>query len=148
MFQTFLKMSNENKFILVILVVIILIALFYPRSTPLISTSFSAHLGNVGGKIELEAFGQEKTFALFYAPWCPHCKSLIPIWDKLISANKTDVKLAKIDCESDKDTARKFGIESFPTIYFLPTGLNNPENRIEYKGDRSGEAFLAFIQDK
>ena len=44
--------------------------------------------------------------------------------------------------------AEKHGIQGFPTFYFLPYGLNNPKDRIEYKGDRKGEALLAFIANK
>jgi len=152
MLSNFLKLSGENQFIIVVLVIIILVAMFYPRSTPLISTGFSARLGNLGGKIELEAFsnenGDDKTLVLFYAPWCGHCKKLMPIWDRLMSSNSTDVKITKVNSDEDGELAQKFGVESFPTIYFLPKGLNNPSERIEFSGDRTGEALLAFIANK
>ena len=148
----FFKSTSENQLIIAILAIVLLIAMFYPRTTPLITAGFSAHLGNLGGKVQLEALDdslQGKTLALFYAPWCGHCKKLMPTWDQLLSQNtNSGVKLAKINCDENPELAGKFGVESFPTIYFLPMGLNNPKDRIEYKGERSGEALLAFIADK
>jgi len=48
--------------------------------------------------------------------------------------------------EANPEIGKKFGVEGFPTILFLPRGLNDPRNTIKYTGDRRGEAFLAFIK--
>jgi protein disulfide-isomerase-like protein len=147
-----------NLFIIIGLF-IILFAIFWPREKPLVSAGLSAHLGNLGAKFQVEAMNenfetfdvngyQGKTFALFYAPWCPHCKNMMPEWDKLSNMNNNDIKIVKVNCDENPDLAKMHNVESFPTIYFLPFGLNNPKNKIEYKGDRKGEAFLAFIANK
>ncbi len=154
MFKNLFKLKSDYQLLLVIGILVLLVAVFWPRDTPLISTSFSAHLGNLGGKISLEAYegfedSKGKTFALFYAPWCPHCTNFLPEWDNATKKNTNqDVKMVKINCDDNPDMAEKHDVKSFPTVYFLPYGLNNPKDRIEYKGDRKGEALLAFVSNK
>ncbi len=154
MFKNFMKMKTQHKVLCIIGIIIILLALFWPREADLLGATLSAHIGNVGGKIQLEAletFEEQykgKTMALFYAPWCPHCSKIMGDWDRFSKMNKTDIRVVKIDCDKYPQLAEKHGVKSFPTIYFLPYGLNNPMDRIEYKGDRKGEAFLTFVVNK
>ena len=79
----------------------------------------------------------------FYAPWCGHCKQLAPIWDKLGEAFKDneDVVIAKMD--STLNEVEDVKINSFPTIKFFPAGSDKV---IDYNGDRTLEAFTAFIE--
>ena len=152
MFKKLMKMKVDHQLLIVVAVFVILFALFWPRDRPLASINFGANLGNLGGKISLEALEsldegfEGKTLAFFYAPWCGHCQKAEPEWEKAEKMNNTDVKLVKINCDENKELAEKYGIQGFPTFYFLPHGLNNPKDRVEYKGDRTGEALLSFIK--
>lgn len=84
----------------------------------------------------------------FYAPWCGHCKSLAPIFDKVADdyAFESDVIIAKLDADAHKSIKDKVDISGFPTLKFYPKGEN--AEVIDYDGDRSQEAFLAFINEK
>lgn len=137
-------------------ILIIVVAIFWPRNRPILRAGIGGHINTVGGELQLEAFETEdnpeeyknydgKMMVLFYAPWCPHCKSIMPEWQKFQDLNDTNVKVVKINCDNHPEYAKKFGVQGFPTIYFLPNGINNPKNFIEYKGQRKGEAFLSFI---
>jgi protein disulfide-isomerase A1 len=79
----------------------------------------------------------------FYAPWCGHCKTLAPKYDKLANFYK-DVKnlvIAKIDATTN-DTPIQ--IEGFPTIFFFPKG--NKKNPIQYDGARNEKGFVEFLK--
>lgn len=143
----FFKNENTRYIIMAVSILVIILVIFWPREGKLARAGIYAYLGNIGGKFDIEAFeSNSPTLALFFAPWCPHCKNMMPEWDMLEKNNDTDVKIVKVNCDEQPDLAKKFGVESFPIIYFLPEGLNNPANLIEYKGDRKGEAFLSFIK--
>lgn len=154
MFKDLYKLKGNKQLYIIAALFIILFALFWPRDKSIIGAGLSAHIGNLGAKINLEAYEtfQEayhgKTLALFYAPWCPHCTKFAPEWENAVKNNGTDIKMVKIDCDKYPDIAEKHEVKGFPTIYFLPYGLNNPKDRIAYDGPRKGEALLAFIANK
>jgi protein disulfide-isomerase-like protein len=60
----------------------------------------------------------------FYAPWCGHCKSLAPIYEKLggVFAGEAGVVIAKIDADKHRSLGERFGVEGFPTLKFIAPG--------------------------
>ncbi|VDD75123.1 unnamed protein product [Mesocestoides corti] len=82
-------------------------------------------------------------FVEFYAPWCGHCNRLKPIWDELGEAYKDhpEVIIAKMDATANELSEIK--ISSFPTIKLIP---RNSDEVLEYNGERTVEAFKAFIE--
>ena len=46
--------------------------------------------------------GNKPWFIEFFAPWCPHCQHLAPVWDMLYQIEKDDVNVARVDCTSTK----------------------------------------------
>jgi len=154
MFKNLMKMKFDNQLLIVVAIFVILFALFWPRDKPLLGISFAANVGNLGGKVSFEALEsldesfEGKTFAFFYAPWCGHCQKAKPEWERLEKENKSDVKLVQINCDENKDLAEKYDVQSFPTFYYLPRGLNNPQDKEEYNGDRSVSSWLNFLSKK
>lgn len=84
----------------------------------------------------------------FYAPWCGHCKSLAPIYEKVATAfaNEPDVVIAKIDADTHKSIKEKVEVSGFPTIKFF--GPNSSKDSEEYSGGRTEEDFVKFINEK
>lgn len=100
---------------------------------------------SVGAEGFEEGFGNKPCMALFYAPWCGHCKSLMPTWDQLSSQHSGH--MTKINCDENKAMAEKHGVAGFPTIKFCHNGLNDGENTTEYEGDRSADSLSKFLMD-
>jgi protein disulfide-isomerase-like protein len=91
-----------------------------------------------------------KTLALFYAPWCGHCKTVMPIWDRLDETHRSsglgEITIIKVNCDEQKDVAKQHGVSGFPTIKLFPQGLNVPDQAVEYQGDRSYDSLVDFMK--
>ncbi|CAN0888929.1 Probable protein disulfide-isomerase A6 [Linum grandiflorum] len=83
----------------------------------------------------------------FYAPWCGHCKTLAPTYEKVATAFKSEdgVVIANLDADKYKDLAEKYGVSGFPTLKFFPKGNKAGE---DYDGGRDLEDFVTFINEK
>lgn len=79
----------------------------------------------------------------FYAPWCGHCKQLVPIYDKLGEAFKDNenVVIAKMDATANE--LENIKVTSFPTIKLFAKGENQV---IEYNGPRTLEGMQKFVE--
>ncbi|WKX93039.1 hypothetical protein Q1695_010791 [Nippostrongylus brasiliensis] len=79
----------------------------------------------------------------FYAPWCAHCKRLLPVWEHLghaVSDKNLPVRVAKMDCTRFTNACNKLSISGYPTVIFFRHG-----RRIEYFGERTKEALFNFV---
>ncbi|KAL2941139.1 putative protein disulfide-isomerase A6 [Bienertia sinuspersici] len=78
----------------------------------------------------------------FYAPWCGHCKSLAPIYEKVASAYKSeeDVVIANLDADKHRDLAEKYGISGFPTLKFFPKNIKMCGTSRDSKGQLTSKA--------
>ncbi|CAK1544957.1 unnamed protein product [Leptosia nina] len=84
----------------------------------------------------------KKVLVEFYAPWCGHCKQLVPIYDKLGEhfEKDDDVVIAKIDATANELEHTK--ITSFPTIK-----LYTKDNQVrDYNGERTLAALTKFVE--
>lgn len=85
----------------------------------------------------------------FYADWCRFSNMLAPIFDEAAEKVAAEfpqsgqVVMGKVDCDKESSVATRFHITKYPTLKVIRNG--QPTKR-EYRGQRSSEAFLSFIQ--
>jgi thioredoxin 1 len=56
----------------------------------------------------------------FYADWCGPCKMVAPIIEELSDEYAGKVDFYKIDTEAEQELAMAFGIQSIPSLLFIP----------------------------
>ena len=64
----------------------------------------------------------------FYAPWCGHCKSLKPVWEKVAKALKGIVKVGAVDMDADPQAGAPYDVKGFPTLKFFGTNKSKPDD--------------------
>lgn len=56
----------------------------------------------------------------FYADWCQPCKMVAPILEELQDEYEGKMQVYKVDTESERELAGLFGIQSIPSLLFVP----------------------------
>lgn len=56
----------------------------------------------------------------FYADWCGPCKKIAPVLKELAAEYKNDIIVYKVNVDNEKELAAAFGIQSIPTLLFVP----------------------------
>ena len=57
----------------------------------------------------------------FYADWCGPCKVIAPLLEELKAEYGDKLDIFKINTEEQKELASVFGIQSIPSLLFVPT---------------------------
>lgn len=79
----------------------------------------------------------------FWADWCPPCRAIAPLYERLSEEYAGKMGFAKIDIDQHPATPNRFGVLGFPTflvfqggkvidrvIGFNPTGLKRAIERV------------------
>ena len=76
----------------------------------------------------------------FWADWCGPCRMLAPVLDQ-IAAERTDIKVGKVNVDNEPELARQFGVMSIPTLVVMKNG----EAVAQSVGVQPKEAILRMI---
>jgi thioredoxin 1 len=68
--------------------------------------------------------GDKAAIIDFYADWCGPCKSIAPILEELSEQFKDQLVIYKIDTDKEIELSSLFGIQSIPTLLFIPLNGN------------------------
>ena len=58
----------------------------------------------------------------FWAEWCMPCKMLAPVIDEIATEFAGKIKVGKLDTDSAREAALKFGISAIPTVIIFNKG--------------------------
>lgn len=92
-------------------------------------------------------YTSEPQLVLFYTTWCGYCKMIKPAWERL--QNEFPDKVIGIDADKSPDLKNAFGARGYPSIFWAPRGLANPNEAKEYHSSkRDYESLKAFLNSK
>lgn len=66
--------------------------------------------------------GDKPAIIDFYADWCGPCQMVAPVFEELSEEYKEDIVIYKVDTEAEQELSAIFGIQSIPSILFIPEG--------------------------
>jgi thiol-disulfide isomerase/thioredoxin len=69
----------------------------------------------VSRMMKTEGFESGSTFTLYYADWCPHCKTVKPAFESWMSS-QTLVTAKMYEADRDADKIQAAGVKGFPTF--------------------------------
>ena len=78
------------------------------------------HINN--NNFQEEVINSEKKVLLdFWAPWCGPCQMVLPLMDE-IAAERSDIKVGKINVDENPELAKRFRVMSIPTLVVMEKG--------------------------
>ena len=70
----------------------------------------------------------------FFATWCPPCKMLAPVLEKVSDEYGSKLNFYKVNVDENNETAQKYQIMSVPTLIIFKNG--SPAKRVSgYMGE-------------
>lgn len=84
-------------------------------------------------------------FVEFFAPWCGHCKSLAPEYEKAAKALKGVIKVGAVDMTTDESVGAPYSVKGFPTLKFFGENKSKP---LDYNGERTAKEITDFAMSQ
>ena len=122
-----MKTSTRNLFVGAAVIILVLLAIRY---------------FNRSG----EGFEGADTFTLYYAKWCPHCKTIAPVFkdfskDGSVNVNGKTVFLTMVEADEDADKMKGKPVKGFPTFLLEKANGQN----VEFDGERNPEGWKSWL---
>jgi thioredoxin 1 len=58
----------------------------------------------------------------FYANWCPPCRALAPILDRLADQFAGEIRFVKVNSDENPELSDRFGVAGLPTLLLIRNG--------------------------
>src|SRR3990170_2973362 len=65
--------------------------------------------------------GKKLVASYFWAPWCPYCMRLKPVFE-MIASKYPDIIFVKVNVDEQQDMVSRYGIRGIPVIKFFCEG--------------------------
>jgi len=87
----------------------------------LTNETFKEKIFNYETQKEWKFEGKIPAIVDFYADWCAPCKMIAPILEELKTEYGDKLDIYKVNTEEQRELASVFGIQSIPSLLFIPT---------------------------
>ena len=113
--------GDNKKFLLILLCTTLFIGIaIYIYKTHIIPKINPSYVSNKEFIEQDRKTDEAADLYFFYTSWCPHCKTAMPVWNKLKENTKSvkdiNINFYEVDCDKDSATAEKYNVEGYPTI--------------------------------
>lgn len=82
--------------------------------------SFKQKVFNWENNKEWKYEGTTPALIDFYADWCGPCKMIAPVLEELQKEYGEKIVIYKVNTENERELAGMFGIQSIPSLLFIP----------------------------
>ena len=83
----------------------------------------------------------------FWAPWCPYCRRIAPVFDKVAAQYQDRLTAGKVNYDEEPQLIERLGIDTIPTLMLFRNG--KAEASIIAPGSKAEiEAFLNMAFQK
>lgn len=88
----------------------------------------------------LDASRDKSVLVDFWADWCPPCRVLTPVLERVVGL-RHEVRLAKVEVDENMRLAGRYQLRGFPTVILFRDG----EERGRFSGARTLQQVRAFL---
>ena len=78
---------------------------------------------------EWKFLGDKPAVLDFYAEWCGPCKRLLPVLESVSEEYANRVDIYKVNVDEEQELAEVFGVQTIPTLFFMPKE-GNPQRSV------------------
>jgi thioredoxin 1 len=89
-------------------------------TTKLTTADFKEKIFDYEKETEWKYKGELPTIIDFYADWCGPCKTIAPVLEELSDEYEGKIVIYKLDTDKEAELSSVFGIQSIPTLLFIP----------------------------
>jgi thiol-disulfide isomerase/thioredoxin len=88
------------------------------------------------------------TFTLYYADWCPHCKTIKPVFKDFMGNGTVNVDGKSVQCKMVEEKQIQKGVD--PDIKGYPSLLYSDASGkiVEFSGPRTPDGFMQFLKQQ
>jgi len=87
---------------------------------------------------------QQAIMVDFWADWCPPCRALTPVLEKIVAEVDCPAQLAKVEVDDNMHLAGRYGLRGFPTVILFQDG----EERGRFSGFKPQADVETFIEQQ